>query len=91
MDEEELSAKITLREVQVLLSSRAWGTLVSMVQEQADALQNQLLRSPVESIGDALKMERVKGELLGRLSLTDTVDSWVETLQYQINMDSKGQ
>ena len=90
MDEEELSAKITLREVQVLLSSRAWGTLVSMVQEQADALQNQLLRSPVESIGDALKMERVKGELLGRLSLTDTVDSWVETLQYQINMDSKG-
>jgi hypothetical protein len=91
MDEEELSAKITLREVQVLLSSRAWGTLVSMVQEQADGLQNQLLRSPVESIGDALKMERVKGELLGRLSLTDTVDSWVETLQYQINMDSKGQ
>lgn len=90
MDEEELSAKITLREVQVLLSSRAWGTLVSMVQEQADGLQNQLLRSPVESIGDALKMERVKGELLGRLSLTDTVDSWVETLQYQINMDSKG-
>ena len=91
MNDEELSAKITLREVQVLLSSRAWGTLVSMVQEQADALQNQLLRSPVESIGDALKMERVKGELLGRLSLTDTVDSWVETLQYQINMDSKGQ
>lgn len=91
MDEEELSAKITLREVQVLLSSRAWGTLVSMVQEQADGLQNQLLRSPVESIGDALKMERVKGELLGRLSLTDTVDSWVETLQYQINRDSKGQ
>lgn len=91
MNEEELSAKITLREVQVLLSSRAWGTLVSMVQEQADGLQNQLLRSPVESIGDALKMERVKGELLGRLSLTDTVDSWVETLQYQINMDSKGQ
>ena len=90
MNDEELSAKITLREVQVLLSSRAWGTLVSMVQEQADGLQNQLLRSPVESIGDALKMERVKGELLGRLSLTDTVDSWVETLQYQINMDSKG-
>lgn len=89
--EDELSAKITLREVQVLLSSRAWGTLVSMVQEQADGLQNQLLRSPVESIGDALKMERVKGELLGRLSLTDTVASWVETLQYQINVDSKGQ
>lgn len=89
--DEELSTKITLREVQVLLSSRAWGTLVSMVQEQADGLQNQLLRSPVESVGDVLKMERVKGELLGRLSLTDTVDSWVETLQYQINVDSKGQ
>jgi len=89
--EDELSAKITLREVQVLLSSRAWGTLVSMVQEQADGLQNQLLRSPVESVGDVLKMERVKGELLGRLSLTDTVASWVETLQYQINVDSKGQ
>lgn len=89
--EDELSAKITLREVQVLLSSRAWGTLISMVQEQADGLQNQLLRSPVESIGDVLKMERVKGELLGRLSLTDTVASWVETLQYQINVDSKGQ
>lgn len=89
--EDELSVKITLREVQVLLSSRAWGTLVSMVQEQADGLQNQLLRSPVESVGDVLKMERVKGELLGRLSLTDTVASWVETLQYQINVDSKGQ
>lgn len=89
--DEELSTKITLREVQVLLSSRAWGTLVSMVQEQADGLQNQLLRSPVESVGDVLKMERVKGELLGRLSLTDTVASWVETLQYQINVDSKGQ
>lgn len=89
--EDELSAKITLREVQVLLSSRAWGTLVSMVQEQADGLQNQLLRSPVESVGDVLKMERVKGELLGRLSLTDTVASWMETLQYQINVDSKGQ
>ncbi len=89
--EDELSTKITLREVQVLLSSRAWGTLVSMVQEQADGLQNQLLRSPVESVGDVLKMERVKGELLGRLSLTDTVASWVETLQYQINVDSKGQ
>jgi len=89
--EDELSTKITLREVQVLLSSRAWGTSVSMVQEQADGLQNQRLRSPVESIGDALKMERVKGELLGRLSLTDTVASWVETLQYQINVDSKGQ
>ena len=89
--DDELSAKITLREVQVLLSSRAWGTLVSMVQEQADGLQNQLLRSPVESVGDVLKMERVKGELLGRLSLTETVASWVETLQYQINVDSKGQ
>lgn len=89
--EDELSTKITLREVQVLLSSRAWGTLVSMVQEQADGLQNQLLRSPVESVGDVLKMERVKGELLGRLSLTDTVASWMETLQYQINVDSKGQ
>lgn len=86
---EELSTATELRELQVLLSSRAWGKLVTMVQEQADGLQNQLLHSPVESIGDALKMERIKGELLGRLSLTDTVETWLEGLQYQVKLANK--
>lgn len=87
--DEELSTATELRELQVLLSSRAWGKLVTMVQEQADGLQNQLLHSPVESIGDAPKMERIKGELLGRLSLTDTVETWLEGLQYQVKLDNK--
>ncbi len=83
--EERQLARDTLREIELLLSLPVWGKLVGVIQAQVDALQSQILNSPINSLGDVATIERAKGALEGRLSLTRTIETWQEEMNYIVN------
>jgi hypothetical protein len=57
---------------EVLFSNPAWIQLQQALQEQTDSLQNDILFAPVRSAEDAYGVERKKGQLEGRLSISGT-------------------
>ncbi len=83
--EERQLARDTLREIELLLSLPVWGKLVGVIQAQVDALQSQILNSPINSLGDVAQIEKAKGSLEGRLSLTRTIETWQEEMNYIVN------
>lgn len=70
--------------MQVLLSSPAWLRLIQNIQEQADSLQNQIIFGEVTSTGEAFRAERLKGQLIGLLSLNATAKTIEESLEIDI-------
>lgn len=72
------------KEVQRLLESPGWGMIVAMVQEQVDALQQEILFGAVCCAEDLYRLERKKGMLEGRLSLQATANQLVEQLDIDI-------
>lgn len=77
------------RAIERLLEEPAWRMIVSVVQEQTDAIQNEVLFAPVASVEDVYRLERKKGALEGRLSLTATVGALLENCEYEIRMADK--
>ena len=61
-----------------LQKNPAWVSLVEAIQAQTDALQQDVLFGPVTSAGDSYLMERKKGQLEGRLSITATATAMFE-------------
>lgn len=53
----------------------AWVSLCQALQQQADALQEQIIFSPVLSIEDTYRTEGMKGELRGKLSVSSTAEA----------------
>lgn len=82
--DEEVSRKELLESFQVLTTLPAWRTLTQAVQGQVDSLQSEVLFSEVASEGDVLRVERRKGMLEGRLSLTMTAQGIMDTLAQDI-------
>ena len=80
------SLTVQKRELQDLLSSRAWAQLVGVVQEQADALQRKVVFGPITCTGDIYEMERAKGQLLGLVSLTNTAQTMLEDLEHSLKL-----
>ena len=81
MNEDDLSLSEQKISWEVLLKSDAWVSLVEALQAQTDALQNEILFGPVESTGDAFRIERKKGQLEGRLSITATATAMMEEVE----------
>lgn len=81
MNEEDLSLSEQKKLWEGLLQNSMWVSLVEALQAQADALQNEILFGPVESTGDAFRMERKKGQLEGRLSITVTATAMLEEVE----------
>jgi len=76
-----------LREIEQMLESRAWRVVVEAVQEQTDALQQTILFSPCNGLDSAMAMEYKKGQLEGRLSLSDTVGGLMASLQLDVQRE----
>jgi len=86
-DEYEDSANISdqKKELQRLLDSPAWGHIIRVIQQQTDSLQNEILFGAITSEADLYMMERRKGMLEGRLSLSSTVETMMENLAVDLN------
>ena len=68
------------KEWEALLVNSAWVSLIEAVQAQTDRLQNEILFEPVRSAEDLYQVERKKGQLEGRLSITATATAMFEGL-----------
>lgn len=76
---------------EILFKNPAWLSLVEALQGQTDSLQKRILFDPVEGVGDAMKLERVKGQLEGRLSITATATGMYESVLVDIQSMSEGE
>ena len=76
-----------------LFANSAWVSLVEAIQAQTDALQQDVLFGPVTSAGDSYLMERKKGQLEGRLSITATATAMFEGVcaDLQLAQQNKGE
>jgi hypothetical protein len=77
------------REWQSLLDSPQWGKLVEVLQAQVDELQQVLLR-PLSSRDEVFVKEFQKGQLEGRLSITNTVETIIAELEVEIERKQNG-
>ncbi len=74
------------KDMERLLESSAWGMIVATVQEQVDALQQDILFGPVGSVDDLFPLERKKGMLQGMLSLQNTAQLLLEELEMDLQL-----
>lgn len=88
MDEYKDAANIReqKKDIERLLESRAWGMIVTAVQAQADALQQEILFGDVHSEADLYRLERKRGQLEGRLALTATVEAMLQSVEVDLMM-----
>lgn len=86
-DSRELSVRY--REFKALLSSRAWAQLVGTLQEQADALQRQIVYGTITCEGDIYAAERTKGQLIGLLSASAAAQTLLEDLEYSLKLSTE--
>ena len=78
----ELSA--AKKEFEDLLSSRAWGQLMRVMQAQIDGLQQEILFSPITSPEKLYDLERKKGKLEGKLELEGTVQGILAEIEVNL-------
>lgn len=79
-----------LRQWEALIETPEWGKLVGMLQEQADGLQRAILFSPLAGADSVYQQEFMKGQLEGRLSISNTVETLMETLKVDIETLQRG-
>lgn len=80
---------VQLRELQTLQLSAAWRQLTGVIQEQVDMLQNRIIFGEVKAAEDLYMIERLKGQLEGRLSLSMTLETLIETLEMDLKQVQK--
>lgn len=68
-----------------LLENPAWVQLIAALQAQTDSLQQEILFGPVVASSDLYRLERMKGQLEGRLSITSTAQAMFEGVQTDLN------
>lgn len=61
-----------------LFENPAWVSLVEAIQAQTDTLQQDILFGPIASSEQLYEVERKKGQLEGRLSITATATAMFE-------------
>lgn len=93
MNEERQRDLVTLQEErkewQRLLESPQWGKLIGLLQQQVDELQ-QVLLMPCTTRKEQMLAEFRKGQLEGRLSISNTVETLVEDLTTEIERMQNG-
>lgn len=72
-----------------LFENSAWLSLVEALQAQTDSLQRDILFGEVRTAEDLYLIERKKGQLEGRLSVTATATAMFETLQTDLQQALK--
>lgn len=82
---EPLNIQEQKKEFERLLASPVWRMINAAVQAQVDALQQEILFSPVEREADLYMLERKKGMLEGRLSLANTAMAMMEELEVDLH------
>ena len=85
MEDERIDFIEQKRSWEELFKNRAWVLLQQALQAQTDTLQNEILFGPVGSSGDAYIVERKKGNLEGRLSITGTASAMYEGVCADLN------
>lgn len=85
----ELSAVEQKKMWEGLLVHPAWLQLIQVLQEQTDVIQNEILFAPVTSAEDVYRQERKKGQLEGRLSITNTAQTILAMLEQDIAHDTE--
>lgn len=68
-----------------LAEDKGFLFLNSILQEQVDQLQNEILFSPLSGVDSAWKQEYKKGELKGKLSWHEALQTAIESLDVTIN------
>ena len=83
---QDLSAAIeTKRLLTDLGENRGFLLLSSLVQEQVDSKQQEILFTPCTSVDSALAQEYKKGSLEGRLAWEEVRRGYIESLDISIN------
>lgn len=67
-----------------LIATPEWGKLVTMLQGQADELQRTIVFTPLMTGDGAYLQEFRKGQLEGRLSITNTIETIISELEAEI-------
>lgn len=67
-----------------LTSTPEWINLVQTLQQQADDLQNVVINTPLRKLDDALEQEYRKGQLYGMLSISNTAQTIMSELDFEI-------
>lgn len=68
-----------------LITTPEWASLMTMLQGQVDTFQQRILFVPLTKLEDALPQEYMKGQIEGRLSLTNTIETLIEELENELN------
>ena len=81
------------RDWENLFENPAWLSLVEAIQAQTDTLQQDILFGPIASSEQLYEVERKKGQLEGRLSITATATAMFEDLcaDLRIAQENKGE
>ena len=72
------------RVLEQLLDNKGWIRAVSLVQEQADGLQDEILFTPCAGIDSAMAQEYKKGQLEGRLCLSALIQTEIDVCESTI-------
>lgn len=67
-----------------LTENPAWVELIAAIQAQTDTLQQSILFGPVTSEADLYQLEREKGRLEGRLSITATAEAMMQGVEQDL-------
>lgn len=87
MTKDVVTLRDELRGWQRLIDSPEWGKLIAILQEQVDEIQRSLLR-PLASSDEIYVKEFQKGQLEGRLSVSNTVETIISELEEEIKRKS---
>lgn len=63
------------RLLEQLLENKGWQKAVQLVQQQADQLQQEILFSPCLGLDSAMAQEYKKGQLEGRICLSNLIET----------------
>ena len=73
-----------LREWELLLNNPAWVSLVKALQDQADSMQNEVMFGEIHGPETLYMMERMKGRIEGRISITATALAMYESVKQDL-------
>lgn len=84
---DETRAEEVLRFYHELLRTPGWIMLQALLQQQVDAMQQEILFTPCKSIDDAFQQEFKKGQLEGRLAVAELVNTAIANAEYDKSLN----
>lgn len=78
------SLNVEKREWEELLDSPKWQQLTSVLQQQTDALQQEVVFTPCRGFDECLEQEFKKGKMAGMLNISVTIQGILASLEIDI-------